>query len=226
MEFFFVSSGRNKQEMAAIKELKPPRLMCSYHYFKNIDIFEFFKELGYIPKVMLDSGAYSAWNSGKQIDLDKYIEYIKRNEKYIWRYICLDKVGDTNASYEAWKEMKNRGLNPIPVFHYNGDEAILEKYIAAGEPLVALGGTVPIKNKYAVAEWARMLCWTYPETRFHLLGSASRKILDHCDLDSADAATWIIGAFMGQPKHIPGNKSEDKIERAKWNMKSTMEYYG
>lgn len=223
MEFYFVSTGRNKAELEVIKNLQPNCLMMSYHYFKNIDLGKFIKELGYKPKIMLDSGAYSAWSSGKQIDLEKYIQYIEKYGQHVWRYICLDKLGDTEASYKAYIAMKNRGLSPIPVFHYMGDERILQKYIDQGEPLVALGGTVPIKNKTAVSEWVRMLCWLYPQTRFHLLGSASRKILDHCDIESADAASWIIGAFMGRPKHIPGNDADAKIERAKWNMKKTMD---
>jgi hypothetical protein len=226
MEFYFVTSGKNETEINVIKELKPKRLIASFHYFKNIDLGEFIKLLGYKPKILLDSGAYSAWNSGKKIDLDKYIDYIKRNKDHIWRYICLDKLGDNEQSYQTYLEMRKRGLKPVPVFHYLGDEKILEKYIEDKEEFIALGGTVPIKNKSEVAEWVKMICWMYPQSRFHLLGSSSRKILDHCDIESADSATWIIGAFMGNPKHIPGKDKESKRKRAYYNMNELIKLYG
>lgn len=220
MEFYFVAtSDKNKTEIPVIKELKPNNLMLSYHYFKNIKLSEFIKVIGYKPRIILDSGAYSAWSQGKEINLEKYTQYIEDNKEYIYRYMTLDKLGDTEKSFEVYEEMKNRGLNPIPVFHYLGDEKVLEKYINNGETFIALGGTVPIKSKGKVAEWVRMVSWLYPEVDYHLLGSASRKILDHCDISSADAATWIIGALNGLPKTIKGNCETSRILRAAENMK-------
>lgn len=226
MKFYFVVSGRsNETEMNVVKKLKPKYLMLSYHYFKNVDLGEFKKFLGYEPIILGDSGAWSAFNKGAVVKLDKYCEWIEKNEKHLSRYICLDKVGDNDASIEMYYEMKSRGLKPVPVFHYMGDESILEKYIAEGEKFICLGGTVPIKNKNAVAEWVRMLAWSYPEVRFHLLGSGSKKILDHCDIESADAATWIIGAVNGKPKHIEGKDQKAKEKRALWNMSEHMKKY-
>jgi len=227
MKFYFVSTGRRAAvEIEVIKRLKPKRILGSYHYFKNIVLSEFFEEIGYEPEFILDSGAFSAWKSGKKIDQDKYIAYIKANEENIYRYIALDKLGDTEKSYDAYIEMKNKGMSPIPVFHYMGDEEYLRKYIAQGETLIALGGTVPIKSKKTVAEWVKMLSWLYPEVRFHLLGSASRKILDHCDIESSDASTWMMKAIMGEPRHIPGNDKQSRFERATWNMKQMIELWG
>ena len=43
-------------------------------------------------EIMLDSGAFSAWNAGKQIDIDKYIEFIRDNNIDV--YFNLDVIGD------------------------------------------------------------------------------------------------------------------------------------
>lgn len=228
MNFFFVSTGtsRCKEEIEVIKLLQPDNLMCSYHYFKNIPLQDFIQAIGYKPKrIFFDSGAYSAWSQGKEVDFEKYLEYIKKNRKYIWRYMCLDKLGDTEASFEAYQTMKVRGFDPIPVFHYMGNESVLQKYIDLGERFIALGGTVPIKNKHAVAEWVKMLSWMYPEARYHLLGSAAKIILNHCDIDSADASTWIMQAIMGKPEFIPGRTNFDKIKRAIFNMNQYIKRY-
>lgn len=224
MEFYFVVTGmRNKMEMEAVKELRPPNLMLSYHYFKNVDLGDFIKFIGYKPNIYLDSGAFSAYTSGKPIDFKKYVAYIKHNEKYVKRYFCLDALGDNQKSYERWEEMRGMGLKPIPVFHYMGDETILQKYIDAGEPLIALGGTVPIKSKKDVAEWVRMISWQYP-ANYHLLGSQHKTILDHCDIQSADASTWAMAAIFGRPEHIGGRDTAARILRAKYNMKKAMEW--
>lgn len=218
MDFYFVCTGIHRRlEIEPIKELRPKHLMISYHYFKNVDLGEFIKVIGYKPKILLDSGAFSAFMSGKPVNLEKYIEYIKRNNEHIYKYVCMDVLGDSVKSYEAWEQMRARGLDPMPVFQYMGDEAILQKYIAAGVDLIGLGGTVPIKSKREVAAWARLLAWQYP-ANYHLLGSANRVILDEVDLYSADASTWAMGAIFGRPFHIPGNTVQSRIKRAKYNL--------
>jgi hypothetical protein len=225
MEFYFVCTSKtNKIEIEPIRALRPKRLLVSYHYFKNIDFQEFFKIIGYEPEIFYDSGAYSAFTSGKPIKLESYIQKVKEVAPFVKRYFCLDIIGDDLKSYEAWEQMRAEGLNPIPVFHYQGDETILQKYIEAGADLIGLGGTVPIKSKKDVAAWARMIAWQYP-ANYHLLGTAHRIILDEVDLYSADASTWVMQAVFGNPKHIPGNDTESRTMRAYYNMKRLMERY-
>lgn len=224
MNFYFVGTDKSNVETDVIRELQPKRLLVSYHYFKNKKLADYIEKIGYKPEIILDSGAYSAYTSGQPVELDKYISYIQENAEHIDAYISLDILGDSPASLRIWKEMKSRGLDPIPVFHYMNDEAVLVEYLKAGCKRIALGGTVPIKNKAQVAEWVRMLSWMYP-ANYHLLGSASRKILDHCDIGSADASTWIMAAVMGKPKRIEGKTAEAKKRRAAYNMKKCMDLY-
>ena len=65
---YFVTTHRN-DEIAVLRKVKPPRLLCSYWYFKNRPLDAFCENLGYKPEIMLDSGAYSAHASGKNINL-------------------------------------------------------------------------------------------------------------------------------------------------------------
>jgi hypothetical protein len=227
MDFYFVATHKspNSPELRTIKECRPQHLLLSYFYFKNTDLEEYVRRIGYKPKILFDSGAYSAYTSGTEINLDKYIAYLKRNEKWIDRFICLDKLGDDQKSYDTYMAMRKAGLKPIPVFHYQGDERFLESYIKDGARTIALGGTVPIKSKAVVAEWVRMLAWMYPEINFHLLGSSSKKILDHCDIGSADASTWYMMSIMGKPKHIPGKDANARFKRGVHNMKKIMARY-
>jgi hypothetical protein len=226
MRFYFVATGlSNKTEIAVIRALQPKNIMLSFYYWKNTSLEDFIKVIGYKPRIILDSGAYSAYTKGKEIDLEKYVEYYKKNKKWVNEFINLDKLGDNEKSFEVYQVMRERGLKPMPVFHYLGDEKYLQRYIEDGNVRIALGGTVPVKNKNDVAAWVKMLTWLYPEVKFHLLGSAARKVLDHCDIESADAATWMIQAINGNPKHIPGRDSESRKERAFCNMFNHIKLY-
>lgn len=204
--------------------VKPPRLLLSYFYFRNKPLKQFVEKLGYQPEIMLDSGAYSAWTKGKGIALTDYIKYIDENKEYLSSYINLDVIGDNEMSYDYYEILKRKNYTPIPVVHHGDDcEKWLEKYYQNGERFIALGGTVGIKSKQKVSDWARLLIWQYPNVNFHLLGSSSKKIIDHCDLYSCDSSTWFMQAIMGKPKHIKGTSRTSKIERATYNLKEELE---
>lgn len=220
MKIYHVTTKRTS-EIAAIQEARPPRLLLSYFYFKKTRLEDFVKRLGYMPEIMLDSGAWSSYNSGHSVDLEDYLKYIQANRLYIAYYFSLDVIFDGERSFLAWQSMREKGFDPIPVFHYKEDEKYLKKYIGHSK-IIGLGGTVPEPNKRKVAEWVRLLCWEYPEIDFHLLGSSSRKIIDSCDLSSVDSSTWIMQAINGRPGHIKGRDQESKIKRAVHNLRNEM----
>lgn len=64
MKVYFVTTGL-WEEIQVVKKVRPPRLLCSYWYFKNKRMADFCEELGYRPEIILDSGAYSAFTKGK-----------------------------------------------------------------------------------------------------------------------------------------------------------------
>jgi hypothetical protein len=223
LKIYFVTTNKSKAEFEVLEEIKPPRLLLSYFYFRNKPLSEVVEELGYQPEIMLDSGAYSAHTSGRGIALTDYMRYINENQKYITHYVSLDVFGDNEISFWYYEIMKNKGFDPLPVVHYGAqDMEYLKKYMDQGARYIALGGTVPIKNKWDVSEWVRLLSWQYPEVDFHLLGSSSRKIIDHCDMCSCDSSSWFMMAINGYPKHIKGRDRQAKIKRAKWQMEKMM----
>lgn len=211
------------EEKEAIKVIKPDKLLLSYYYFKNKKLEDFVNEIGYKPEILIDSGAYSAWTKGKNISLIDYMNWLTDNKKYIDKFITLDVIGDPLLSLKFFEIMKLKNFDPLPVFHYGDDEWYLRSYIAEGCKYIALGNTVPIKDKNKVAAWVNELTAKYPDIHFHLLGSSSKKITQNTDLYSVDSSTWIMMAIMGNPKHIEGKSRESKIERAKFQMLKIME---
>lgn len=217
---YFVTAGR-ADEVAVIKELQPPRILVSYAAFKNKSIKEFKELLGYNPKIVLDSGAYTAWTTGKNIALMDYIEYVKRNEEEIEYHIALDVIDDNlgdEFSKRYYEMMVLSGLDPIPVYHRGDDISYLDYYADCEPPFIALGGTAKEKNKTSVKDWVNELTHLYPNQKFHLLGSSSKQIINHTELRSYDSSTWIMMALNGFPKEIPGKSIEAKRERMKYHM--------
>jgi hypothetical protein len=224
MKLYHVVVDSSTAELEVIREVKPPKLLLSYFYFKNKQLKEYIEKIGYHPEeILLDSGAYSAWTKGKNISPIDYMNYIATNAEYITEYIMIDVIGEPDLTLKYYEIMKLKGLNPIPVFHYGLDETYLKLYIAEGNDHIALGNTVPVKDKSKVAEWVNDLIKRYPNVKFHLLGSSSDKITKQTDVYSCDSSTWFMQAIMGKPKHIKGTSRKAKMERAKYNLINELE---
>ena len=69
--------------------------------------------------LFLDSGAYSAWTSGKELLVEDYIEYIKEHKDYIDVYANLDVIGSAEGTWENQRKMEAAGSSPLPVYHVN-----------------------------------------------------------------------------------------------------------
>ena len=219
---YFVTTGL-REEVEVIKTVRPPRVLCSYWYFKNRPLSTFCEQLGYRPEIMLDSGAFTAFTQGKNVNLLDYMDYINKNSEYVTRYIALDVIGDSRLTLSLYTVMREQGLRPVPVFHYGEPLDLLERYISMGADFVALGGSVPVRDKGVVAAWCEMLGAAFPGVAFHLLGSSSPKILQTGALASCDSSTWYMLAVNGTPRSIPGKTREAKLARAEANMRKIME---
>lgn len=224
MTVYFVTVGL-REEIEVIRKVRPPRLLCSYWYFKNKPLSDFCRELGYRPEILLDSGAYSAFTTGKYVNLLDYIDYIRANRDYISRYITLDVIGNPQMTLLIWDLMNAAGLAPVPVIHYGDDLELLKYYLAEDTNLVALGGTVPICDKNVVAEWCSEVKRKHPDVDLHLLGSSSHKIIECGAVSSCDSSAWYMMAVNGKPKTVPGIARASKIARAEANMIRSMEAF-
>lgn len=224
MKVYFVTVGL-REEIEVIRKVRPPRLLCSYWYFKNKPMAEFCEDLGYRPEILLDSGAYSAFTKGKNVNVLDYIQYIKDNQDHITRYISLDVIGNQKATLLLWWLMQDMDLQPVPVVHYGDAMCTLDYYLEKGARLVALGGTVPLHDKRVVAAWCVGVKQRCPDADLHLLGSSSQKIIDCGAVSSCDSSAWYAMAVNGKPQSIPGKTKQSKIARAEANMIRIMEEF-
>jgi len=101
------------------------------------------------PRILLDSGAYSAFHQGDAVELSDYITFVRRQSPLIERVINLDVIPDPildadqikatcEQSYRNLQAMKDAGLSPLPVVHRLDGPGSLERYLVDREPYIAL----------------------------------------------------------------------------------------
>lgn len=121
-----------------------------------------------IRTLMLDSGAHALFGkhileSGKHIYdgktakenwfgtrkrlskefteyMDGYTQFVNDHAECIDFYINVDVVLDPKRSYLAYKYLKQNGLSPVPVVHYNTPMKWVDKYLKDDLELLGIGG--------------------------------------------------------------------------------------
>ncbi len=172
----------------------------SYHYIKADQYIERIRRDR--ARVFLDSGAFSAFTLGKEIDLKAYCEYMKRNADIIDVASVLDGIGDPLKTYQNQCLMEFAGERPLPCFHYGEDERYLEHYIQNYE-YITLGGMVPNtteQNKLWLDRiWSKYLCNEQgkPKCKVHGFGMTSVPLMLRYPWYSVDSSSWVQIGFRG-----------------------------
>lgn len=159
-------------------------------------------------RVFLDSGAFSAFTKGVQVDLPGYCEYIKKNADIIEvvdGVLCasvLDGIGDPLLTYQNQMAMEELGVKPLPCFHYGEDERYLEFYIT-NYNYVTIGGMVPISTPQLIhwldRIWERHLTdgSGRPRVKVHGFGLTTMSLMKRYPWFSVDSSTWVQNAANG-----------------------------
>jgi hypothetical protein len=138
----------------------------------------------------LDSGAYSVATKKIKIDLDDYIEYIKKMG--LKTYAALDVIGDAAKSKENYIYMRKNGVEPIPCFHINEPFEYLEYYLSESK-YIALGGVALLKRENKVRPWLSH-CFSIikkkPAVKVHGFGITIWNILTSFPFYSVDSTSW------------------------------------
>ncbi len=140
-------------------------------------------------RTMLDSGAYSAYNSGKTIDPEALIQETQQPR---WgESVALDVIGDGEASLRNALYMKSRGSPAYPVFHIGESLDLLREY-KREFPKVGLSCRFgePVKESYRFLDRCFAVAWPY---KFHSFGWVSEEMLLRYPFHTADAASWLLG---------------------------------
>lgn len=153
---------------------------------------------------LLDSGAFANWRRNKTISLEKYIAFIKENQQYLDGCIALDvipgepgRAPTTSEAALAYQQtlqniadMESEGIRPIPVYHEGEPVSILDYYVNAGYPLIALGATAS-RGRPNLSLWLKSVFDRHPKQNFHGLAMTQQKVMTSFPFHSVDSTTWL-----------------------------------
>jgi hypothetical protein len=184
----------------------------SYHYIHREKAVERIRREG--RKVFLDSGAFSAFTKGIEVDLPKYCDYILRNLDIIECIdgqplaSVLDAIGDADGTWRNQRAMEDLGVRPLPCYHYGEPVEVLEYYIA-NYTYITIGGMVPISTQQ-LKLWLDRLWDQYltddagrPIVKVHGFGLTSLPLMMRYPWYSVDSSTWVQWAANGMVL-VPG----------------------
>lgn len=191
--------------------------------------------LKYVENLMIDSGAFSVWKSGANVNLDEYISFCLKYKDDLQVIVALDVIPGSikdkgeltkeaiqKACEEGWEnylKMLSAGLpksKVIPVFHQFDGWEWLQRYLDFGTPYI---GLAPRKNGIGARAHHRIWldhCMKYvcdsegnPKVKLHGFGIMKISFLQRYPWYSCDATTWSInaryGAILIPRKNIDGS---------------------
>lgn len=212
-----VLKGRNGVER--IEEENAPSLLVSFYYLAK---FEEEKANYSFRDWVMDSGAFSAHNSGKEIDLQEYIDTCLRlmeSDPKLVEIFALDVIGDHEASLKNCEEMWRQGVPAIPCYHVGEpEEALL--HMAEAYPKIALGGAVGFRGKSLWAQQCFARVWP---KRIHGFGFGGEKDILSMPWHTVDATNWELGpCAFGNWRSFGGSLS---VRGSTQNLRAEIEWY-
>lgn len=187
-----------------------PHILESWHYVGRQRYVDEMRANS--AQIFLDSGAFSAWTLGTTLSLDKYCEYINRNRDIFivedgdLMVSVLDGIGDPLQTYRNQLEMEQKGVRPLPCFHFGEDERYLEHYIN-NYTYITIGGMVG-KSRIQLSNWLERIFNDYicdssgnPRLKVHGFGLTSIPLMRDFPWYSCDSSSWIQYAVYGHIFH-------------------------
>lgn len=168
-------------------------ILVSYAYCRNrFGFIEYLKSLVNENRInlLLDSGAFTSFTRGKEINLKEYIDFCREMESHCVNYIQLDKIRDDKVSKENLEIMFQSGLTPMPVITaHEKDLLTLSTYAnACGYACVAGGGGSSVTD-WVISRFIN-INKVIPNVKLHGLAFVKYPAILKLPIYSCDSSTW------------------------------------
>ena len=81
-----------------LTEMEVSKQLASYYYMTEFNQKKKDAVFNRKRKIFIDSGGFSAFTQGAEINIDEYCDFIKKYNKHITAYAQLDAIGDEEAT--------------------------------------------------------------------------------------------------------------------------------
>lgn len=201
-------------------------ILISFAYMKD-SLIDTLKEHQDTFEIILDSGAFTAFNTGRSITIKDYINFLEKSVLPFTYYFSLDSIGNTEKSYENYNILCKEGFNPVPVFTRGDKPELFEEYYSR-RGFVGIGGIAGtadnkfyLKNLYDNHIVKR-------EKQVHWLGFWDRDFLLYYKPFACDTQSWMSAARFGRSWYM-NNRKLFTFDRSNFNkpeVKSFCSKYG
>ncbi len=179
----------------SFSEIPPLNLLVAFPFFKK-PVVEYLTND--VPResyrLIIDSGAFSAFNSGKPIDLDDYCRFLDSVQHLRpFSAVQLDVIGDPEATWKNYKLMRKRGYDVLPVFTRGATEEALEAMYALTD-YVLVGGMVGRRDNFSFLKWFSS---RVAGRKVHWLGQTDPEAIKAFKPTSVDSSSWVASTAMG-----------------------------
>ena len=155
-------------------------------------------------ELFLDSGAFSAFTKGVEINIDRYAEFIHASDG-IWDHVanldCIPGKGEDPAvaaekSYRNLQRLEELGCRVVPCFHMGEPRRYLERYVEKYD-YIALGGMVKARRDLLQSwlDWCWLNYLTHedgrPRVKVHGFGMSTYWLATRYPWYSLDSMSWI-----------------------------------
>jgi hypothetical protein len=172
-------------------------VLVSYAYARESP--ELFAVLANDPNVelLLDSGAFTAKNIGKEIRLEDYCRFLDEWGGRLFRYLALDVVGNPAATDANLKQMLHYGYNPVPVHVLGDDQRRMDELFSYSDFVALAGLRRPHKGAASKEYVAAKMKWA-ASRNVHWLGYVREPMVAAFRPFSCDSASWKAVAMYGR----------------------------
>lgn len=145
-------------------------------------------------RLMIDSGAFTAWKSGNPIKIDDYCRFLDSIERLRPFYaIQLDSVGNHDETERNLRIMLSRGYDVLPVFTRGAPLDWLDECYRLSD-YTLFGGIVEGSGNQKYVQWFMEHA---KGRRCHWLGFDNKKYVVHYKPYSLDSSSWESASRFG-----------------------------
>tara|TARA_R110002096_G_scaffold424274_1_gene632067 strand:+ start:611 stop:1504 length:894 start_codon:yes stop_codon:yes gene_type:complete len=185
--------------------LKLPKvnILVAFPYFSKAIIKLLDNTDPNIFRLIIDSGAFTAWNTNKPIIFNDYCKFLKNIPKN-WEYkaVQLDVFGNPEGTFINYNKMLDLGFKDImPVFTRGDTTQRLEQYYENTDYIMFGGIVIGGKNKNYI-KWFHNV---NKKRKSHWLGFNNTEFIKYYKPESVDSSTWNNGQRFGRLDLYKGN---------------------
>jgi len=204
LKVFFAGHYKEEHKHQLLQKETGYRLLSFHYMTPKLSNLYFIERRSSYDTIIVDSGAYSVWNKGQRIVIDKYITFCLKYMSGIDYVVNLDvipgkpgKKPSKAEGYNNYHYMLKKGIPKeqlIHVFHQGENFKWLEKMVREMEYI----GLSPANDRSTKEkmEWLRQcmpyVCDSdgYPLIKFHGFGVTAPPVIRAIPFYSVDSRTW------------------------------------